>query len=434
MRTLLIISLFCLSFNLQAQEDNSYKKRVLDKSELQILSSYYSQTGNNAAVTGGIGTEELTDIHPIIILTTPLNDDDVLTANLGVSAYSSASSSNVDPFGGPGSTADAFQATSGASAEDVWINLALSYSHSSDDRNRIWSANASVASEYDYFSIGGGLSHTWLMNEQNTELTVKANLFFDRWSLIYPSELRPFLGGDGRNDELFNRFPITGNPDYNPNFTGHQSQNRNSYNLGLNFSQVLSRNLQGSLSMDVVQQSGLLSTPFQRVYFADVDNSYIGDFALADDIERLPSSRTKIAVGGRLHAYLNERFVLRTFYRFYTDDWGINAHTLSLEIPVKILPSLTLHPAYRYYQQSAADHFAPFDQHQSSAAFYTSDYDLSDYSAHQFSLGLSYTDLLTNTRLFNWGLKSFDLNFSTYSRDSGLQAFLISGGIKLVRL
>ena len=47
---------------------NSYKKRVLETTEVDFLSSYYSQNGDNAAVTGGIGTEELTDVTGTIAL------------------------------------------------------------------------------------------------------------------------------------------------------------------------------------------------------------------------------------------------------------------------------------------------------------------------------------------------------------------------------
>jgi hypothetical protein len=72
--------------------------------------------------------------------------------------------------------------------------------------------------------------------------------------------------------------------------------------------------------IDLVQQDGLLSTPFPRVYFSDIADSFIENFQLADDIERLPDSRLKIAVGGRLNYYINETFVVRTFYRYYTDD------------------------------------------------------------------------------------------------------------------
>ena len=56
----------------------SYKKRVLESVEVDLLASYYSQDGDNAAVTGGIGTEELTDLASSIVVSIPLNDDAIL--------------------------------------------------------------------------------------------------------------------------------------------------------------------------------------------------------------------------------------------------------------------------------------------------------------------------------------------------------------------
>lgn len=429
---LLLLLFPCTCVRAQSVEkDTPYKKRVLETAELQILTSYYSQDGNNAAVSGGTGTEQLTDLHPTIIYAVPLNDDDVLTVNVGVSAYSSASSSNVDPFDG-GGRANPFQASSGASKGDNWANATVNYSQSSDDRNTVWSATLSGSAEYDYNSVGVGGSYTRLMNQKNTELSLKANVFIDGWNAIYPSELRPFGGGNGLNDRLFESNIITGNLNYSPSFARLEKTGRQSYNLGINFSQILSRNIQGTLSLDAVQQSGLLSTPFQRVYFSDVENSFIEDFALADDIERLPNSRTKIALGGRLHAYVNERIVIRSFLRYYTDNWGINSVTANVEVPVKITQKFTLRPAYRYYTQTAADYFAPFDEHLSTSEFYTSDYDLSKFVANQYSLGFTYTDILASAKIWRFGLKSIDLNFSSYSRDNGFSAIQGAVGIKFV--
>jgi hypothetical protein len=257
-----IILLLCTCVRAQEIEDvNIYKKRVLESPELQILTSYYTQDGDFAAVSGGTGTEKLTDAHPTIIIAVPLSEDDVITASIGVSVYSSASSSNIDPFDG-GGRANPFQASSGASKADNWANGTFTYSHSSDDRNSVWSLTASGSSEYDYTSIGVGGSFTRLMNEKNPEISLKASAYIDGWQRIYPTELRPFgANGPGLDDELFQRYQITGNTAYSPAFVPFDKSGRQSYNLGLNFSQILSQNLQGMLSVDLVQQNGLLSPP-----------------------------------------------------------------------------------------------------------------------------------------------------------------------------
>lgn len=418
----------------QTQQDSVqvYKKRVLETTEVDFLTSYYSQDGNNAAVSGGVGTEELTDATGTIVVSIPMNDDDILTIDAGVSAYTSASSSNVGPFDG-GQAADPFQASSGASSSDLWANVTGSYSHSSDDHNDVWSAKLSVSTEYDYFSLGFGGSYAKLFNEKNTEVSVNLGVFLDMWNAIYPTELRPFAqGGNGLNDRLFMQNSITGNQNYNPRFTEFADESRNSYSLGFGFSQILHKNVQGSLSLDLVQQQGLLSTPFQRVYFSDVEDSFIENFQLADAIEQLPDTRFKIALGGRLNWFINETFVLRTYYRYYTDDWGIKSHTASLELPIKITDKFTLYPSYRFYNQTAADYFYNYETALSTADYYTSDFDLSEYSANQLGLGVSYTDVFSKARFWKLGLKSIDVKFYKYDRNTPFTSSIITAGLKFV--
>ncbi len=423
---------FAKTYSQTAQDSTKvYKKRVLETTEVDFLTSYYSQDGDNAAVSGGIGTEELTDVTGTFVVSIPLNDDDVLTIDAGVSAYTSASSSNVGPF--DTENADPFQASSGASSSDLWANLTGSYSHSSDDRNDIWSAKLSISSEYDYFSVGFGGSYTKLFNEKNTEVSVSGNVYIDTWNAIYPTELRPFgEGGDGLNNRLFTQNTIAGNANYNPIFTEFVDEDRNSYSLGFGFSQILHKNVQGSLALDFVQQNGLLSTPFQRVYFGDVADSFIENFQLADAIERLPDSRFKVVAGGRLNWFLNETFNVRTFYRYYFDNWGINSHTASIEIPIKITDKFTLYPSYRFYNQTAADYFRPYEGALSTDEFYTSDYDLSEYSANQFGFGVSYTDIFAKAHIWKLGLKSIDLKFYQYDRDTTFSSSIITAGFKFV--
>ncbi|OFX46763.1 MAG: hypothetical protein A2X13_05155 [Bacteroidetes bacterium GWC2_33_15] len=422
---LLLISTLGFAQNKSVDSTKVYKKRVLESSEIDFITSYYLQDGRNAAVSGGIGTEELSDFTSNLVVSVPLNDDDILTVDAGISAYSSASSSNINPF--DGDNADPFLASSGASSSDVWYNFTGSYNHSSDNRNNIWDARLSVSIEFDYTSFGFGGGYTKLFNEKNTEASVHANVFLDSWSPRYPVELSSASRSFSIDD-----YTITGNSDYNPTFQPFSNKSRNSYSLGFGLSQVLSKNLQTLFALDLVFQQGLLSTPYQRIYFSDIEDSFIEDFQLADAIELLPDTRLKVALGNRMSYYINEYIVLRSFYRYYFDDWGIISHTASLEIPVKFADKFTLYPSYRYYSQTAADYFAPYEKHVSTERFYTSDYDLSGFYANQYGFGITYTDIFTNSHIWIFGLKSIDLKLNYYERDTGFNALFIVGGFKFV--
>lgn len=406
-----------------AQEDTSYKKRVLEATEIELLFSYYGQDGQNAAVTGGEGTEELTDATSSIVVKIPLNEDDVLTVDAGISAYTSASSSNVNPLDGDASrTVSPFSASSGASRQDVLTYFNPSYQHTSNDRNSIVNAKAYVSAEYDYFSLGFGGGYAHLFNEKNTEVSVNVQVFLDKWNSQYPIELR--------NGFFDSRTSGTGT--YAPDFTAFEKETRNSYSISLGLSQVLGKKLQGSVFLDLVSQTGLLSTPFQRIYFADSPDFFIEDFQLADDVERLPDSRFKVPIGGRLNYYLNDRVVLRSYYRFYADNWGITSHTANLEVPIKLNDSFTVYPSYRYYSQTAADYFYPKEIALSTLDFYTSDYDLSGYTANQYGIGIRYKDIFAKAKVLTFGLKNINLRFNAYDRSDGLNAFIMTLGTTFV--
>ena len=440
MKKISIIILFLTTtFGFSQEKDSTevvYKKRVLESIEVDFLMSYYKQDGVHSAVSGGRGMEKLTDVTPTIVVTMPLNDDDVLTVDVGVSAYSSASSGNINPF--DSNTPSPWQASSGASASDQLTSLVMNYSHSSDDRNTIWNAHVSGSVEYDYHSIGFGGGYTKLFNDKNTEFNASANVYLDQWKPIYPKELQDFADF-GLNGGIFHRFTITTDDplnfaSYNPEkFKFHNNKNRNSYALSLSLSQVFSKKIQASFFVDILQQQGLLSTPYQRVYFSDKPNYYINEFQLADDIERLPDTRFKLPIGMRWNFYVNERITLRTYYRYYWDNWGIDSHTASIEIPVKLSDKFTIYPMYRYYTQNASKYFAPYDMHLSTEEFYTSDYDLSTFVANQYGAGISYTDIFTSAKIWKFGIKNIDLRFNHYDRNDGLSANIVSFGIKFIQ-
>ncbi len=364
MKTKIIFLFLLLGFTVFSQEATDsiqFKKRVLESTEVDFLLSYYNQDGSKSAVSGGIGSEKLTDIATNIVVAMPLNDDAVLTVDIGISAYSSASSSNINPFnatgasGGGGDDDDddddrhafaaatapygtPWQASSGASKSDQLSAITVNYAHSSDSRNFIWNADVSFSNEYDYTSVGFGGGIAQLFNDKNTEISLKANVYLDQWRPIYPTELHEYskYGSIFLTQGFFSGVTVmnqngqaTGN--YLPTtFETINSVNRNSYSASVGLSQVLSKKLQISVFFDVLQQQGLLSTPYHRIYFADKANYYIGQaqyipeyesenntgvFKLADDIERLPDSRFKLPIGARLNYYISERFVLRTYYR-----------------------------------------------------------------------------------------------------------------------
>ena len=478
-RQFLLLVACAVPILVSAQVDSltQFKKKVLDAVEVDVLMSYYEQEGTHAAVTGGLGNEYLTDYSPSIVVRMPVKEDAIITADVGLSAYTSASSSNGNPFnrtgasntgeddvnyprgsqGGAPPQGSPWIASTGASRKDVLTTVNVGYQKASDDRNRYWGVNLGGSHEYDYESFNAGVSYAQLWNEKNTELSLKGQVYLDRWKPIIPTELHEFeLFQETflyNEQSYFRGVSIIDNQGnsvaaYRPDtFESYTSVHRNSFAVSIGLSQVLSPKLQGAIFADIVRQEGLLSNPLQRVYFEDRSDYYVGNFRtlgnydstdntdlfhLADDVERLPSSRLKTPVGMRLNYYLNEYVVLRSYLRYYQDDWGIKSNTLQLEMPIRFSLAWKFVPIYRYYNQTAATYFAPYNSHISTTAFYTSDYDLAQFNSHQWGFSIGYRSVFSTLKLFDFGLKAAQLRAQVYNRSDGLSAFVVSTAFQFV--
>lgn len=330
-------------------DSSAYQTRKLKIEEVNFVSSYYQQDGNNSAVTGGIGTEKLTDFATTLDVKLSRYDSKYrkrsLTAEVGIDVYSSASSDKIDP-----------NTISSASSGDVRVYPSLTYAITDDKKGSTVSFNGSISSEYDYFSAGAGMGWSKLSKDRNREFSARAQVFLDTWTVILPVELR---SGNSLSGSLLPR---------------------NSYSGSFTISQVITTRLQLIALLDVAYQTGQLATLFHRTYFTDGSH----------EVENLPDSRVKIPIGLRANYFLGDRFIIRSFYRYYIDNWGLKAHTLEVETPIKITPFFSVSPFYRYYKQSAVKYFAPYQQHSLSESFYTSDYDLSDLNSTMFGMGIRY--------------------------------------------
>ena len=100
---ILILAFYWSIVSAFAQEDDStkYHARKLKVEEVNLVTSYYQQDGYNAAVTGGIGSEKLTDFATTfdvrMVRTDQRNRVHAYTFEVGVDTYSSASSDKIDP-------------------------------------------------------------------------------------------------------------------------------------------------------------------------------------------------------------------------------------------------------------------------------------------------------------------------------------------------
>lgn len=377
-----------------AERDTS--KINLEAIDMTFVTSYYQQDGNHSPVTGGRGTEYLTNLAPGVVLNIPMDTLRNLSVSAGIDFYSSASSDNINnPF--------LVNHVTGASGKDERWYGTVAYKKKNADKTTSKGFSIGVSSEWDVQSVQLGLNWAKESKDHNRELNAKASYYFDSWKLIYPLELR-----NGSTELL-------------------PTKVRQSINLSVTGSAVINKRMQAAITTDFVMQSGLLSTPFHRVYFAGQENA---------TIEQLPDNRIKVPLGFRFHYNINDLLMLRTHYRFYNDSWGIMGNTVKVELPIKISRGFRLYPFYRYHQQTAADYFADYKVHTGTEAFYTSDYDLSALTSQKFGLGMWISPLYGFGRwksLARRGkvdmLKAIDLRYAYYTRSDGLNANVVTLGL-----
>lgn len=390
---------FFASFAQSAPKDTSeYKSRKLTFEEANLVSSYYHQDGNNSAVTGGLGTEKLTDLaNTIDVKFTKWGKKGLKHSfdfEIGVDHYTSASSDKIDP-----------RTISSASHADTRIYPSANWSAENSKKGSTFGAGLSASTEFDYQSFGLNVNFSQKTKNRNGEFTAKVQGYLDHLKYILPVELRAGTSQQGSGGR-------EGEDDY-------PSKSRNSFSGSLSYSQIINKQLQIMFIADLIYQQGYLGLPFHRVYFPGVT---------APKVETLPDTRLKIPLGFRANYFIGDKVVLRTFYRYYHDSWGLSGHTVQLETSVKVNPFFSVTPFYRYYTQSAVDYFAPINTHSLSDQYYTSNYDLSKFNSNFYGLGVR---LNPPKGVFGMQrLNMLELRYGHYTKTTGMSSDIISLNLK----
>jgi Protein of unknown function (DUF3570) len=410
---LTVVGMYLLMLHAYAQftqkDSAQYKSKPLKIEEVNLVSSYYTQQGNHSAVTGGIGTEQVTDFANGLDVKWVGWDakarKNTLSFNLGIDHHTSASS--------------AYVSKTGASKTDgSRIYPSLNWSRENEEKGTGFGLGAYVSSEYNYKSFGVDAQFS-KKTKSNGEFTAKVTGYFDKVKLIYPSELIPTPtitttpGGPIYITTATGRKILSGGGSSNEDEkSGIPSSPRNTVTGSLSFTQIINTRMQVAFLTDVVYQNGYLGLPFHRVYLTDGTVK----------VENLPSSRVKLPLGFRLNYFIGDNIILKSYYRFYTDDWGLRSHTASLEVPVKITPFFSLSPFYRYYTQTAVKYFQPYEETSTTAKYYTSNYALSAFNSQFFGMGTRIAPPKGIVGPFN----SMELRYGHYTQTTDLVSDVIS--------
>ena len=239
--------------------------------------------------------------------------------------------------------------------------------------------------ENDYTSRYANTNVSLDLNKKLTTLNFGASVAFDE---VEPT---PTSSGSIRNDDCGTKC----------NKTSQQ------YLLGV--SQVLDKDsvLQSNITFGYHQ--GYLSDPYKLVYSNE-------DGLLYDTRPREKFQWAWLTQYVRHFKELNSA-ALHADYRFYTDDWGINAHTVELSWHQPIMAGWQVIPRFRYYSQDRADFYQAVFDNVSQVSSYSSDYRLAGFGT--ISGGIKFSKEITQIKTLNQ-LK-FQTGFEYFDRKANYQ-------------
>lgn len=151
------------------------------------------------------------------------------------------------------------------------------------------------------------------------------------------------------------------------------------YLLGV--SQILDKDSVLVSNMTFGYHQGFLSDPYKLVFFN-------GGGLLSDT---RPSDKFQWAWLTQYIRHFKDfnSAALHADYRFYTDDWGINAHTFEVSWHQPLVDEWQIIPRFRYYSQDRADFYQDYFENGDTTAFYSSDYRLAGFGTFSGGLKLS---------------------------------------------
>jgi hypothetical protein len=222
---------------------------------------------------------------------------------------------------------------------------------------------ASASREYDYTHIGLNAKFARDFNRRNTTLSAGIALSMDSLDPVggAPTPLTPMLDvGDKSNRR------------------GDEDKDVLDFVVGV--TQVVSRNLIVQANYSYSNSDGYLTDPYKVLSLVD---GTTGDTLPRVPtpgaegpshqflFENRPDDRTKHSIYGQAKYYMNGK-VLDASYRFMTDDWEIDSHTV-----------------LRFYTQTEAEFYMlSISDSQPLPSFASADYRLGDFDA--ITLGIKY--------------------------------------------
>jgi hypothetical protein len=238
---------------------------------------------------------------------------------------------------------------------------------------------ASASKEYDYTHFGVNAKFARDFNKRNTTLSAGIAVSIDSLDPEggAPTALTPMLDVGDTSNRL-------------------GDQDKDVFDVILGVTQVVSRNLVVQANYSYSKSDGYLTDPFKVLSVVDGTTGDTLTRVPAPGggpshqylFESRPDERTKHSIYGQAKYYMNGK-VLDASYRYMTDDWEIDSHTVDLRYRIPFGTDRYIEPHLRFYTQSEAEFYTlSIPDSQPLPSFASADYRLGDFDA--ITAGVKY--------------------------------------------
>jgi hypothetical protein len=207
---------------------------------------------------------------------------------------------------------------------------------------------------------------------------------------------------------------------------------RKDWGAHLGLTQVLNKSALIETGIGYTYSHGYMENPYKvvEVAFIDPAQQFLapadGYFANVQALlEQRPNVRHQLTGNIRYVQHIDPLDAALHFdYRFYHDDWGINAHTFESDWAQPLGRGWTVTPRIRYYSQDSADFYTPYLVSQQA------------YNVGQFNRNLLPANFTSDHRLSGYGALSGGVTISKQfakgvNLDLGFEYYTHQGGLKL---
>lgn len=254
------------------------------------------------------------------------------------------------------------------------------------------SVGGGISSEFDFKSLSLNGAIVRELNNKNTTLSAGLNL------------------------ELDSLNPVGGKPVALTSVSANQkdgNDNKTVIDALFGVTQVINRRTIMQWNYSLSTSSGYHTDPYKVLSVVDGVSGLPQDYLF----ESRPDSRTRHSLFWQTKYHLAED-VIDVSYRYMTDDWGINSHTLDLRYRYMLGTNSYLEPHLRFYTQTAADFYHNYlVQGQAVPGFASADPRLGEFDATTF--GIKYGRQLSNDREFSVRVEQYSQSGSAPTNAPG---------------